>query len=227
MFSQQYSLLHEINENQARTLRVQKEQYETSLKDLSSQNEKLIQNNINLSVKKNQFREQYSQLKNPYDVLKKKNKSLSSEEKKIRSRLIGSFGDGFDKAMESMKDNTLAFSKFFQDSEASHQSVVAQLNSKLSKVRKEYGNLELSRGNLELSLSASRNRAQRRFAFQKNFLEINARNLERAVIRKGHSSAQTVIDGILSSNSLPAVRLPACNVGEDEEYLNQIVILTF
>ncbi|RZC91886.1 hypothetical protein C5167_021597 [Papaver somniferum] len=106
--------------------------------------------------------------------------------------------------MESMKDNTLAFSKFFQDSEASHQSVVAQLNSKLSKVRKEYGNLELSRGNLELSLSASRNRAQRRFAFQKNFLEINARNLERAVIRKGHSSAQTVIDGILSSNSLPA-----------------------
>ncbi|XP_026441424.1 uncharacterized protein LOC113340498 isoform X2 [Papaver somniferum] len=124
-------------------------------------------------------------------------------------------------------ENLRSDNQKLRDSEASHQSVVAQLNSKLSKVRKEYGNLELSRGNLELSLSASRNRAQRRFAFQKNFLEINARNLERAVIRKGHSSAQTVIDGILSSNSLPAVRLPACNVGEDEEYLNQIVILTF
>ncbi|RZC47346.1 hypothetical protein C5167_040304 [Papaver somniferum] len=99
--------------------------------------------------------------------------------------------------MESMKDNTLAFSKFIQDSEKSHQSAVAQLNSELSKVRKE---------------------ARRRFAFQKNFLEINARNLERDVIRKGHSSAQSVIDGILSSNSLPAVKLPICNVGADEEY---------
>ncbi|RZC47011.1 hypothetical protein C5167_039971 [Papaver somniferum] len=97
-----------------KTLRVLKEQYETSLKDLSSRNEKLIQNNISLSAKKNQFQEQYSQLKNSYNILKKKYKSLSSEEKKIRSRLSGSVGDVFDKAMESMKDNTLDFSKFFQ-----------------------------------------------------------------------------------------------------------------
>ncbi|XP_026437527.1 altered inheritance of mitochondria protein 44-like [Papaver somniferum] len=218
MFSHQYSILHEINENQARTLRVLKEQYETSLKYLSSQNEKLVQNNISLSVKKNQFQEQYSQLKNSHDVIKKKNKSLSSEEKKIRSRLSGSVGDGFDKSMESMKDNTLALSKFFQDSERSHQSVVTQLKSELSKVRKECANLEISRDYLKLSLSASRSRARIRFAYQKNFLEINARNLERVAIRKGHSSAQSVIDGILVSNSLPAVKLPVCNVSADEEY---------
>ncbi|XP_026444141.1 uncharacterized protein LOC113344363 [Papaver somniferum] len=185
--------------------------HETSLKELKTQNEKIIQSKINLNAKKNQLQEQYNQLKKSHDVLKKKNKSLSADEKKIRSRLNGSVGDDFDKAMESMKNNTLLLSKFCEDSEKSHQSTIAQLIFDLSKIRKE-------RLNLELYLAASRDRARRRLAHQQSFLEINARNLEMGDIRKAHASAQSVVNGILLRNSLPAVKIPPLNVGEDEEY---------
>ncbi|XP_026395754.1 uncharacterized protein LOC113290360 [Papaver somniferum] len=211
MFSHQYSILHEINDNQARTLRSLKEQYETSFKGLKSQNEKIIQSKVNLTVKKNQLQEQYDHLKHSHDVLKKKNKSLSADEKKIRSRLYGSVGDEFDKIMENMKDNTLALSNFCEDSERLHQSTITQLRSDLSKARKECTNLELS-------LFASCGGAQRRLAYQQNILEINARNLERGAIRKAHANSQSVINEILLSNSLHAVKLPSLTIGEDEEY---------
>ncbi|XP_026429264.1 altered inheritance of mitochondria protein 44-like [Papaver somniferum] len=194
--------------NRNQELRVQ---HETLLKELKTQNEKIIQSKINLTVKKNHLQEQYNQLKRSHDVLKKKNKSLSADEKKIRSRINGSVGDDFDKVMESMKNNTLILSKFCEDSEKSNQSTVTQLRYDLSKVRKE-------RLNLELSLAASRDRARRRLAHQQSFLEINVRNLEKGVIRKAHASAQSVVNGILLSNSLPAVRIHPINVGEDEEY---------
>ncbi|XP_026410241.1 uncharacterized protein LOC113305418 [Papaver somniferum] len=211
MFSHQYSILHEINENQGRSLRSLNEQYETSFKDLKSQNKTIIQSKINLTVKRNQIQEQYDHLKHSHNVLKKKNKSLSADEKKIQSRIRGSVGDEFDKTMENMKDNTLSLSNFCEDSERLHQSNVTQLRSDLSKARKECTNLKLS-------LSASRGRVRRRLAYQQKVLEINARNLERGAIRKARANSQSIISGILLSNYLPAVKLPSLTIGEDEEY---------
>ncbi|XP_026400236.1 uncharacterized protein LOC113296115 [Papaver somniferum] len=124
MFSHQYSILQKINEDQARSLRSLEVHHETLLKDLKTQNEKIIQSKISLTEKKNQLQEQYNQLRHSHDALKKKNKSLSADEKKIRSRLNGSVDDDIDKAMESMKNNTLLLSKFC---EGSHLELTALL----------------------------------------------------------------------------------------------------
>ncbi|KAI3969985.1 hypothetical protein MKW92_014107 [Papaver armeniacum] len=78
--------------------------------------------------------------------------------------------------------------------------------------------LEVSYLNLEVSLSAYRDRARRRLAQTQNILEINARNLEREAIRKAHASAQSVVNGIFLSTSLPTVNIPPLIVSEDEEY---------
>ncbi|KAI3942253.1 hypothetical protein MKW92_006420, partial [Papaver armeniacum] len=103
-------------------------------------------------------------------------------------------------------------------SERSHQSTITQLRSDLAKVRKDHMSLEVSHANLEVSLSASRDRERRRLAHTQSFMEINARNLERGAIHKAHASAQSVVNGILLSKSLPTVNIPPLNISEDEEY---------
>ncbi|XP_026400334.1 homeobox-leucine zipper protein ATHB-16-like [Papaver somniferum] len=155
MFSNQYLILQKINDDQEQALRSLEVQHEASFKELNTQNEKIIQIKINLTVKINQLQEQYDQLKHSHDDLKKRNNSLSTDKKKIRSRLNGLVGDDFDKAMESMNNNTLAFSKFCEESEKSNQSTISQLRSDLAKVRKDRSNLEISYTNLEVSFTAS------------------------------------------------------------------------
>ncbi|KAI3862855.1 hypothetical protein MKX03_013004, partial [Papaver bracteatum] len=102
--------------------------------------------------------------------------------------------------------------------EKSHQYTITQLKSDLAKVRKDRMSLEVSHAKLEISLSASQDRARRRLAYQQIFLDINARNLERGAIRKAYAYAQSVVNGIFLSNSPPAVNIPSINVNEDEEY---------
>ncbi|XP_026420507.1 uncharacterized protein LOC113316564 [Papaver somniferum] len=199
MFSHQYLILQKINDDQEQALRSQEVQHEASFKELNTRSEKIIQSKINLTVKMNQLQEQYDQLKHSHDDLKKRNNSLSADKKKIRSDLNGLVGDDFDKAMDNMKNNTLAFSKFCEESEKSNQSTISQLRSDLAKIRKDRTNLEIT--NLEVSLTASRDRARRRFAYLQNFAEINARNIEKEVIRKAH------------------LIFPPLNISEDEKYL--------
>ncbi|KAI3869115.1 hypothetical protein MKX03_013384, partial [Papaver bracteatum] len=103
-------------------------------------------------------------------------------------------------------------------SEKSHQATIALMKYDLSKSRKDHMNLEVSRANLEISFSSSRDRARRKLAYQQFFLEINARNLEKGSIHKAHASAQSIVNGILLRNSLPAVNIPPLNVSKDEEY---------
>ncbi|XP_026400318.1 uncharacterized protein LOC113296208 [Papaver somniferum] len=160
MFSHQYLILQKVNDDIEQAIRSLEFQYEASLKELSTQNDKIIQSKINLTVKMNQLQEQYDQLKHSLDDLKKKNNSLSADKKKIRSRLNGSVGDDFDKAMESMKNNTLAFSKFYKESEKLNQFTISQLRSELGKVRKDRANMEIAYTNLEVSLTASRDQDQ-------------------------------------------------------------------
>ncbi|XP_026410135.1 spindle pole body component 110-like [Papaver somniferum] len=218
MFPRQYLILQKINDDQEQALRSLEVQYEASFKELNIHNKKIIQSKVNLTVKMNQLQEQYDQLKHSHDVLKKKNNSLSADEKKIRSRLNGLVGDDFDKAMGSLKNNTLAFSKLCEGSEKSNQSTISQLRFDLAKVRKDRANLEISYTNLEVSLTASRDRARRRFIFLQNFMEMNARNIEKEVIRKAHVNAQTLVNQILLRNSLSRVTVPPLNISEDEKY---------
>ncbi|XP_026378999.1 uncharacterized protein LOC113273519 [Papaver somniferum] len=92
--------------------------------------------------------------------LSQRNTSLEKEIQRLREELqISNF------EVENLRSEN----QKLRDSEKSQQSTIAHLNSELSKARKECANLKLSHGNLELYLSASRNRARRRFVFQKNF----------------------------------------------------------
>ncbi|XP_026408666.1 structural maintenance of chromosomes protein 5-like [Papaver somniferum] len=214
MFSHQYLVLQKICDNQEQSLRTLRNQFDESTKTWTTPNEKVIQSKINLTVKMNQFQEQYAQLKESHDSLMKEKVSLSLDEKKIRSRLKGLVGDDFDKAMENMKNSGSALAQYLisqrEESEKLHQSTISWLGSDLTKARKE-------RAKFSTALISSRDRSERRCSYLQSFVEIGIKNAEKAVARDAHIKAQTLVNNILLEKSLPLVTVPPLDISDDEQ----------
>ncbi|XP_026420707.1 cytotardin-like [Papaver somniferum] len=207
------------NENTNKNLFAQK-QYDESSEKLTAQNKKIIQSKINLTVKMNQLREEYTQLKESHDALMKEKTFLSFDEKRIRSRLKGLVGNDFVKGMESAKNNGLGLAQYLisqrEDSEKSYQSTISQLRSDLAKVHKERAKKTKLSKDISVALSSSHDRAERRFSFLQDFMEVDRRNDEKGIARQDHNKTQTLVNKILLSESLPPVIIPPLQISDDE-----------
>ena len=78
------------------------------------------------NTKRNQLKEEYSQLKNLNSKLAKDNEFLLSKDRKLQSRLQGFVGDGFDKAMDKMKNCFLSIAQHLSSQkQGSHHNLTA------------------------------------------------------------------------------------------------------